>query len=245
MSRNIFKLTAILVITAVLLLIGFGKVLAQEKIRSDNYIIQFPNFNSGAGIPSSDNYRLDSTIGQTAPGLYSSSGYKVRAGFQYIHSIIPFSFSISDFLIDFGTLTAQNPTTQTNTLTVSSGGAGAYSVKAEENEPLTTLDGSTSIPDTTCDASCTETSAGVWTQNTTYGFGFNVSGDDVPGDFIDGTYYRQFSDASLSEAPATVMTSSNVGRGRVATITYKVNVSSSQPGGTYQNIITYIAIPGF
>ncbi len=245
MSRNIFKLTATLVLTAVLLLISFGKTFAQKSIESDNYRIQFPNFNSGAGIPSSSNYRLDSTIGQTAPGLYSSSGYKVRAGFQYIHSIIPFSFAISDFLIDFGTLTTQSPTTQTNTLTVSSGGAGAYSVKAEENEPLTTLDGSTSIPDTTCDASCTETSAGVWIQNTTYGFGFNVSGDDVPGDFIDGTYYRQFSDASLSEAPATVMASSNVGRGREATITYKVNVSTGQPGGIYQNIITYVAIPGF
>lgn len=41
--------------------LGF-RISAQERIESPNYRIIFPNFNSGAGIPSSDNYDLNTTI---------------------------------------------------------------------------------------------------------------------------------------------------------------------------------------
>jgi len=218
---------------------------AQARINSDNYRILWPNVNMGGGAPTSTNYKLGVTTGQTAPGLYSSTGYKVRAGFQYLHSIIPFSFSLSDISIAFGTLTAGTPSTQTSTITVSAGGAGGYQVTAQENKPLTSTAGTT-IPDTTCDASdCDETTAGVWSNNSTYGFGFNMSGDDIPNDFTDNTYYRQFADASNSESAQVIMSSANVGKSRQSTITYKVNVSSIQAAGTYQNIITFIATPTF
>lgn len=220
-------------------------VLAQEKIESDNYRIQFPNFNSGAGIPTSSGYKLDSTLGQGAPGLYSSAGFRVKAGFQYIHSIIPFSFSVSDIQINFGTLTPDTPSTDSSTLTVSAGGAGGYSVKASENNPLKTFNGVNTIPDTLCDSTCSETTAGVWTSSTKYGFGFNMAGDDIPADFTNSTYFRQFADTNSAESKATIMTSVNVGRSRVATITYKINVSDIQPAGTYQNIIMFTAIPGY
>lgn len=218
---------------------------AQASVESDNFRIQLPGLNSGAGIPSSTNYRLDSTIGQTAPGLYSSTGYRVKAGFQYLHSIIPFSFTISDISINFGTLTVQTPSTDTNTLKVSSGGAGGYKVTAQENHPLQNTQ-SITIPDTTCDAgTCSESSANVWSLNTTYGFGFNMSGDDIPSDFVDSTYFRQFADASIPEGPQTVMSSSNVGKSRESTVTYKANISGTQASGIYRNIITYIATPTY
>lgn len=226
-------------------LFAYSDVSAQERIESDHFRIVFPNFNSGAGIPSSDNYKLNTTIGQNAPGLYSSSGYRVKAGFQYINSIIPFSFSISDIQINFGTLTPQTPSTDTSTLIVSAGGAGGYVVKASENHPMQTSDASDSIIDTLCDTSCSETAAAVWSSSTKYGFGFNMSGDDVPADFINSNYFRQFADRSNSEAQTTIMSSVNVGRERTATITYKVNISGVQPAGTYQNIITFTAIPSY
>jgi hypothetical protein len=204
-----------------------------------------PNFNSGAGIPSSSNYSVSSTIGQTAPGLYSSSGYRVKAGFQYIHSIIPFSFSISSISINFGHLTVGTPSTQTNTLTVSAGGAGGYQVKASENTAPKNLSSNKVIPDTTCDVSCSETTAGVWTSNSTYGFGFNMSGNDIPSDFINTTYYRDFANISLGKSPQVVMSSTYVGTARQSTVTYKINVSATQAAGTYQNVITYTAIPSY
>lgn len=220
-------------------------VKAQERVESDNYRIIFPNFNSGAGIPSSDNYYLNTTIGQTAPGLFSSTGYRVKSGFQYISSIIPFSFSISDIQKNFGVLTPGTPSTSTSTIVVSAGGAGGYAVKAFENNPLQTNGGVDTIIDTLCDTTCSETTAASWTSSAKYGFGFNMSGNDVPTDFTNANYFRQFADKSSLESPATIMSSSNVGRERTATITYKVNVSDIQPSGTYQNIITFIAIPGY
>jgi hypothetical protein len=218
---------------------------AQGVITSPNYVIQMPNLNSGAGLPFSTNYNVSATIGQTSAGLYSSNGYRVKSGFQYIYSIIPFSFSISALSINLGHLTAQTPVTATETLTVSSGGAGGYQVKASENHPLKVGSSASIIPDTNCNSSCSETTAGVWTLSTRYGFGFDMSGSDIPADFTDTTYYRQFADRSLSEAPQVVMSSIYVGRGRQSTVTYKVNVSGAQQGGIYNNTIMYTAIPSY
>ncbi len=220
-------------------------VSAQERVESANYRIIFPNFNSGAGIPTSANYELNTTLGQTAAGQFSSSGYRVKSGFQYISSIIPFSFSVSDIQKNFGTLTPESPSTTTSTLTVSAGGAGGYSIKASENNPLQTVGGTETIIDTLCDTTCSETTAGSWTSTTKYGFGFNMNGDDVPTDFTNTNYFRQFADRSNAESPATIMTSNNVGRERIATITYKINIADIQPSGTYQNIITFTAIPSY
>lgn len=222
-------------------------VLAQERLESDNYRIQFPNLNSGAGIPSSTNFKVDSTIGQTAAGLFTSNGYLVKSGFQYIHSIIPFSFSISKIQVAFGTLVPGTPSLDSDTtLTVSSGGASGYQVKAAENHPLQVSGAASTIPDTTCDGSdCNEETAGVWSTDSIYGFGFNIDGNDKSADFADTTYFRQFADLSNSEAPQAIMESVNTGNSRQATVTYKVNVSGVQPAGTYQNIVTYTAIPGY
>ena len=219
--------------------------LGQERIESPNYRIIFPNLNSGAGIPTSTNYNLNTTIGQTGPGEYSSSGYKVKAGFQYIHSIIPFSFSISDIQINFGTLTPSSPSADTSTIVVSAGGAGGYTVKTSENNPMKTITDADTITDTLCDTTCSETAAASWTSTTKYGFGFNMSGDDVPADFTNSNYFRQFADRSNSETEQAIMSSVNVGSQRTATITYKVNVSGVQPAGVYQNVIKFTAIPSY
>jgi len=216
------------------------------NMSSDSYELQWTNLNMTSGNKSSTNYKVLDTLGQLAPGRYSSTGYIVRAGFPYIKTIIAFAFTISDLSIDFGTLTADTPSTLTNTLTVSSGGAGGYSVTAFENNPLKLQSSATTIPDTVCDASgCDETTAGVWSSNSIYGFGYNMSGDDIPGAFTDSTYYKQFADNSNSESAQTVMSSNNVGRNRIATVTYKVNVSSIQAAGDYANSITFIATPGY
>lgn len=239
------KLLAILVLSTLYLVLSTSEALAQAEITSPNYTIQMPNFNSGAGLPSSGNYKVSSTIGQTAAGLFSSAGYRVKSGFQYIYSIIPFSFTISAVSIDMGHLIAQTPVTQTETLTVASGGAGGYQVKASENHPLQIAGGATTIPNTNCDTACTNSTAGVWNSTTKYGFGFNMSGNDIPTDFTNLTYFRPFANRAVSETPQIVMSSIYVGTGRVSTVTYKVNISGTQQGGTYNNIITYTAIPSY
>ena len=243
--KKIIRLSTLFTLSIFFLFVFKTSLSAQGVIQSENFEIQMPNLNSGAGIPSSTNFGVNSTIGQTAAGLFSSTGYRVKSGFQYIHSIIPFSFQISKLAISFGTLIPGTPATDSHTLTVSAGGAGGYQVKAFESSPLKTFGSLSTIADTTCDTSCDEETAGEWTSDSKYGFGFKVSGEDVPDDFTNDDYYRQFADLSSAETSQIVMSSIYVGKSRQSTITYKVNVSGVQEAGIYTNLVTYIAIPTY
>lgn len=217
-------------------------------MESSQYRIKFGNINFGSNNQSSTSYNLGTTAGQLAAQEFNSSGYVVKAGFQYIHSIIPFTFSISDTSVGLGTLTAQTPSTATTDLTVSFGSAGTYQVTAEEIGPLRTLSGSNSIPDTSCNGgaqTCTESSANVWNSSTAYGFGYNMSGTGIPSDFINSTYYRPFPDNTAVESAQVVMSSSNVTTSSTSTVTFKANISGSQAAGSYQTIIRFIATPSF
>lgn len=214
-----------------------------------SWIIEMGNLNSAAGKPSNSNFKLGVTVGETGRGLYTGTNYTVRAGFQYISSIIRFRFSISNLLIDFGTLTPTNPVKRTNILTISNGSANGYAVTAFENHELLVPATGSLIPDTTCNSGlCTESTAASWPDASilVYGFGYrcdNISGSDCvsfPTDF-----YKQFADNSKSETPQAVMSSLNVGRNRQSQITYKVNISGTQAAGRYSNVITYIATPTF
>ncbi|MFH1705654.1 MAG: hypothetical protein ABH867_01995 [Patescibacteria group bacterium] len=224
-------------------LLTFGGVFA-VNMESDSYRIQWGNINISGGKPSSTNYNLGITMGQISPGLYTGTGYKVRSGFQYVHSIHPFRFTISDLAIDLGSLSPQTPSTDTNTLTISTRGAGGYQILAYENHKLQS--GANYITDTICDnGNCDETNAEIWTENTTYGFGFNINGGDVPADFATADYFRQFADEELNESHQTVMSNNGVVTDSSALVTYKANISHTQAAGEYETSVVFVAVPGY
>ncbi len=243
------KIKIIIVICAISAISG-AKVWAQSTIRSENYEITWPNLNMGAGLPSSANYQMGTTMGQTAPGLYSSTGYKVRAGFWYLKSIIPFSFRLSGVALDFGTLEPEILTNEKQlTLTVNSGSAGGYQISVGENNSLTSESG-TIIPDTTCDLAdtCTHLDAGTWTQTTTYGFGYTMSGTDVPSDFSGGKF-KNFADLP-DEDPVKIMGKTiaeghEAARNKIATMSARINISATQAAGSYRNILSFWAVPTY
>jgi len=244
------KIMKRLLLTTLLILVLslFGSWSVQAlTLESASYKIQMGNFNTSAGQAQSTNYTLGQTTGQIAPGKYTGTNYIVKAGFQYIHSIIPFSFSLSKTSIDFGILTAGSPATDSLVLTISNNSAYGYQVLVKEDKPLTSTQGDT-IPDTTCDSgsTCSEYDANVWSQNTSYGFGYNMSGDDVDTtDFVDSTYYRPFPSLADNEAGAVVMSSTAAARNRQATMTLKVNISGTQAAGRYGNELIFIAVPSY
>lgn len=217
-------------------------------MQSDQYKIQFGNINIGSKTQTSDNYNLTTTLGQTAAQEFQSNGYIIKAGFQYIYALKQFSFSLSDINIDFGTAIPNTPIERTLTLTVTFPYSGDYQVTVVENGPLKTLNNQNSIPDTQCDGganNCNETLAKPWTSSTAYGFGYNMTGNDIPGDFIDSSYFRPFPDLTVAESPAVVMSSSTVGVNKQATMTLKLNISNLQPAGNYQTILIFNAVPSY
>lgn len=227
-----------------------------DFIRSSNYEIQGANLNIGSTKFTSPTTgtKISSTLGQTAAEQFSSAGYLVRAGFQYIYSIAPFSFTISSINIPFGSLTPGTPATATTNLTVGFSSANGYQVTAREDDTLKTLAG-TAIADTACDVGtpCTITSANTWSLNSTYGFGYNMSSgsypNDIPADFTAASKYRPFANLALSHNPATVMSANNTTTPahlyrssiRQSTVTFKINVSSTQAAGTYTTVVRFTA----
>jgi hypothetical protein len=203
--------------------------------------------NITGGNKSSNSYKLSDTVGQTFQGKFNSTGYVILAGFQYINTLIPFTFKISNLDINFGSLIPGTPSLLSNTLTVTTGSAFGYSVRTIEDHPLRRSDNTTTIPDTSCDLAtpCLPTNADVWADNTRFGFGYNMQGADVDtADFVDSTYFRPFPIQNIDD-PAIVMSRGGVATSSSATVYYKVNISESQAAGTYQNSIQYIAIPSF
>jgi hypothetical protein len=216
-------------------------------MESGRFKIQFGTINTGSGTEHSTSYKVTSTLGQLAAAEFQSSGYIVKAGFQYIYSIIPFSFSVSDTTINLGELQPGIASIGNTTLTISFGASGQYIVTAIAETPLQTST-ATTIPNTTCDgvpSSCNTTTAEPWTSSSAFGFGYSMSGQDIPTDFVNTSYYRPFPIRSLGGIPSIVMTNSNVGKGRQAVMTMKANISSIQGAGTYQTIINYVATPTF
>jgi hypothetical protein len=120
-------------------------------------------------------------------------------------------------------------------------------VLARENHPLQVEQSGATIPDTTCDSgTCNEQTASAWSSLTTFGFGYrcdNLSGTDCQSGFSNPLNYRQFASSESGELAQPVMRGVNVGRNIEGQITYKVNVSSTQAPGAYENFITYIALP--
>lgn len=166
------------------------------------------------------------------------TNYSVRS-----NDFAPFSFTISNGVIDFGKLTATNPVIRTSDVGITSN--RPYTVFAIQSNPLR-LNERTMIPDTTCDnGSCSETTAAPWENTLTYGFGYRCDGKDTcQKDFKQKTYYRQFSDNTKREIPQVILQDAK-GRNEQSKITYKINISGTQQEGSYNNIVTYIATPSY
>lgn len=231
-----------------LFLTNVGKVSA-ERLESDSYVIQFGNFNMTAGEKSSDNYNLTDTVGQTAAGpfgQYGSSTYFVGSGFQYIYQIDEFSFRLSKTAINLGILTANSHNTDSHTMAITTRGAGGYTVYAYESHPLLHSDDVNTIPNTTCNSgTCTYSAATLWDNTAIGGFGYNMTGDDIPTDFITSSYFRPFADNSLSEPMQVVMSSPSIANQRWSTVTYKAGLFGSEAAGRYETGISFVAVPGY
>jgi hypothetical protein len=241
------------------LILGFifqfqTKSLLAQSFDSASYHIDWGNFNMTSGKKTSTNYQLTDTVGQNAPGKFTSAGYTVKSGFQYIYDTLEkFSFSISDISIDFGSLTPNVGSTQSNTISITTPSGHGYQIMAIANKPLSSISSST-IPDTNCDTSCSISSSGVWSSSSRYGFGFNAIGINSSGVatnigtssyFTNSTYFQPFAATSRSESPQVIMSEDTQVKNHSARITYKINISNNQPAGNYENLINLIAIPKY
>jgi hypothetical protein len=252
--RIVLRDSFVVLLLAMTLIFFSPTIALAQTMKSTDYEIIKPNLNFSSGFVSGSGKIVGFTGGQLASGPSSSTGVKLWAGFWYIKNIIPFSFSVSNNVVEFGTLASNDPKTAKTTIIVSAGGAGGYQVTAQENYSLMVLSTGARIKDVIGDNDdITESNAGDWVINSTDGFGYSLSGDDVPSPFPTRnpvvtptlTMFKQFSNTSLGESPEIIMSSSSVGKDRTLDLFYKININPLQDAGRYQNVITYIATPTY
>ncbi|MEI6690332.1 MAG: hypothetical protein WCL07_01135 [bacterium] len=225
-----------------LLSLIFARPCHAETMYSPNFQLRFGNFNMTSGTKASGSYSLTDTVGQTFANEFTSVGYSTFAGAQYAYTLYDFGFSVSKTSVDLGSLIAGNFASNSLNLIVSAPRQGYTITTAASSRMKSNTD---FIANTVCDSGCTKTLAGAWTSAASYGFGYNMSGDDVVPDFAGPTFFRPFPDFSVSDAPATIMTTVESGLLRTATATYQVALDPDQAVGAYETLIYYIATPNY
>lgn len=232
------------------LFIGLFLPAGAQTMSNKDYIIKMQGFNTISGTTANTDYSIRSTAGDLSPVVSEGVNFKVRTGLENIASTLPFSVSLSENLIDFGSLSRTNPIIRTVTLSIYSLSTFGYSVIASQDHPLQMNPpaGGPTIPNTTCDnGQCSQENAEAWTNILTYGFGYrcdNVTGLDCDSSFAKPNFYKHFADISNAQSPESVM--AGIGsKNKDVRISYKVNISGNQAQGVYNNIITFIAVPNF
>lgn len=216
-----------------------------DVMQSNSYELQLGHFNMTSGEKSSSGYTVTDTVGQTAAGEFNSAGFTVLAGFQYLYSIPRFSFQITDLSIDLGELQAGVFSTGTNQVIISTPSSG-YSLLTAAIHPLQLKSApATTIPDTTCDTTCSITTAGAWTNTAQVGFGFNVAGTSADSDFINSTYFRPFADKSASESHQQIAAASSQVKNDTLSVTYQATIATTQSAGEYETAIEFQALPTY
>lgn len=241
------KYIFLIIFSLIVLIFSHPQFTHADYLSSPAFQIDMGTINITGGTKTSTSYRLTDTVGQTAQGEFNSSGYTIKAGFQYIFTLTPFTFSISNLNLDYGSLVPGTPSLLSNILTVTTGSAYGYTIKTIEDHPLRLSGSLETIPDTACDLAtpCAIADATPWTDNARYGFGYNAQGTDAVADFVNSTYYRPFPIQGTDD-PVTLASRTGVATSSAATtVNYKVNISGAQAAGTYQNAIQYIALPAF
>jgi len=206
-------------------------------------------------LPKKTEKEEGSVLGRKSKDYYQqqfdSQGYTTKEGFSFIYTHTPFSFSVSDLILDMGILSPEQPATASSQLIIATGSAGGYTVSAYENHSPQTPDNSASIPDTNCNPNqCTRSQAQLWTGNTIYGFGFNLKGNNTAPDFETPNFYRPFA-SKIKGQPAEIIMAGQINVPnppsyiKKATINLKVNVSTDQKIGKYANNITLLALPNY
>jgi hypothetical protein len=166
------------------------------------------------------------------------------------------------YSIPWGTLSTANSFSEAaQQLTVSTNADGGYTVKIEENDQMGKNGGACTgasagesvncIKDTTCDATCSESTSTEWTTATNNGLGFslaNVSGTDASFLYNESSRTfssRQIADQEASETKANIMSNSAPVSGSSVYVCYRISISATQPAGYYYNKVKYTATASF
>ncbi len=209
---------------------------AHARMSSSNYQINADVISSGGSLGTSTNYTLNDTVGEDVVGTGSSTTYILKDGFWHMVNTYV-QFSVDSSVVDFGTLTPGTPVTGQNVLSVTTDAWNGYTLSIHKDHRLRHTNGSDEI----ADHAGTIATPLAWSAPNTLGLGFSVAaGTNVEATWGSGTKY-----AAVPTGSATVFHTKTGYRSPAdtTTLTYKLDVPSTQRSGHYTNTVTYTVMP--
>jgi hypothetical protein len=207
---------------------------------SSSYQVESDVLNESGGYTASSNYRILGNLGESITGVSSSDNYKIYQGF--LTTEVPIlNFSISNNIINLGTLTSIDTKTATTTLTVSTNAISGYNVRAFDGTPAGITNGLMSGIKKIADA----TTPNVFIDLPSSGiehFGIVATGNHASLGYASGTKINSLDNTTWADiASFTGFISEDV-----ITVQYRASISDATPAsGNFQSIATYIATGNF
>jgi len=154
--------------------------------------------------------------------------------------------SSSNTSIGFGTVTPGTFYHACQDLAVATNAVNGYSMTSQENSMMSS--GTSSIPDTNCDTTCTQVTGAAWIVTSNYGFGHgckDITGTACIASYANTNIARQFADVtSNTEIPQAIMSYAGPAN-NTSQVEYRLNASPLQPPADYTNTIVYVVTPNF
>ncbi len=173
---------------------------------------------------------------------FEVTGIKITYGYPFTDESPIANANINNGTIDFEGYDAGE--SHKETLLTYSAIAPSYAATIYQNHNLSKSSGET-LPATSCDdGNCSPSHASQWIKTSAHGLGYNISGNDTPGDFIDKTFFRPLVNENKLPAPIIMQNYSTSGS-RTARITLRLVPSGIYPDGSYENTIKITFIPGY
>lgn len=151
--------------------------------------------------------------------------------------------------VNFGSLNLTSANNLAQFIQCTTNASHGYVIQTFESAPLTMIGSATTIPNTNCNGSpCSYTASNTWTTFTNSGFGYSLQvGTTSTGATLGITtagHYKAFG-VSYAQAQSILERNDTPTGYDSAYICYRITASNTQPAGTYQNEINFIATATF
>lgn len=222
------------VLVAAVMIVSIATPVAADRLSSPSYTIDTSVAAPFGGSASSTNYKMTMGAGEAINGMAASSSYKLGQGYvaQLAQSI---QLSLAQSTVALGTVTPGVSKTGVISASIATDAPG-YSLSVSQNANLTS--GANTIPAITSGTIATPVS---WTEGTTKGLGLTITGGpSIPVKWGSSGSYKY---AAIPNATTTLYTRSGYTGGVSDTVTMqpRIDVSSTQPTGSYSNTVTITA----
>ena len=212
-----------------------------QSMSNESYKLELNSNPRSNSKDSNSNLNISKSPG-TSENKIIGDNYIIELSYEGDNKL-PVVLTVSNDSLDFGNIEAGDPLIRTHSVGVLSGSSQGYQVFSFENHSLKS--GEIEIPNTTCDTgNCNQILSDLWVNPLTYGFGYRCDsiGGNPCSDNMQKDYFKRPANEAFNEFPTPIIVSLTPIDSQ-SIISYKINISGTQPNKEYQNIIYYILTP--